>query len=145
MDWRSIAIEKLVNHLAKKQAIESIPLELAELESHMKSVRSIQIDRPVVMRSGNTYDDKILSCITRKEELQRILDRARLAVQEVDGALQILTPEDQKILEMIYICPTGGKMDRLCAEFNINKTSAYNRRDSALRKFTIALYGCVES
>ena len=146
MDWKSIAIEKLKEHRAKKQALEGIPLEIAAIDSRIKSTRSVQTDRPIVMRSGNTYDDKILTCIARKEELCRVLDRARLAVQEVNGALQILTPEEQKVLEIIYMSSErGGQMERLCEEFNINKTSAYNRRDAALRKFTIAMYGCIES
>lgn len=145
MDWKCIAIEKLKEHRAKKQALEGIPLEIAAIDSRIKSTRSVQTDRPIVMRSGNTYDDKILTCIARKEELCRVLERTRLVVQEVDSALQILTPEERKTLELIYINPACGNMDRLCEEFNINKTSAYNRRDSALRKFTIALYGCVES
>lgn len=141
-----MAVEKLVNHKGKQRALESIPLEIAELESSMNSIRSVRVDKPIIARSGITYEDKLLNCIARKEELERVLDRARLAVQEVNGALQILTSEEQRVLEIIYMSSErGGQMERLCEEFNINRTSAYTRRDSALRKFTIALYGCTET
>lgn len=144
MEWKMFAIEKLKNHQAKKQSLVSIPLEIAEIESKMKGIRSSLPDRPAV-RGGSTYDDKMLNCLVRKEELQGLLDRAQLAVQEVTGALQILDPEEQLVLDRLYISPAKGKMGGLCSELKLDKTSAYRRRDAALRKFTIALYGCVES
>ena len=144
MDWKSIAIEKLKNHQAKKQSLVSIPLEIAEIESNMKSIRSIRSDRPTV-KGGSTYDDKMLSCLVHKEELQGLLDRARLAVQEVAGALQILDQDEQLILERLYINPCKGNRERLRMELNTDNTSLYRRREAALRKFTIAMYGCMEN
>ena len=87
----------------------------------------------------------MLNCLVRKEELQGLLERAQLAVQEVAGALQILDPDEQLILDRLYINPSKVNRERLRKELNIDNTSLYRHRDTALRKFTIALYGCVES
>ena len=42
------------------------------------------------------------------------------------------------------IHPAQGNVDRLCEELGIEKAMVYRRKEFALRKFTIALYGAVE-
>ena len=146
MDWKSIAIEKLKDYQAKRQALESISLEIAQVESAMISIRSVSADAtPVKNSKGNGREDMLLNSIVRKDELQRILERTQLWIKEIDGALAILDPEERKILEYLCIYPTKDGLERLCDELYIEPRGIYKRREKALRKFTIALYGCTES
>ena len=146
MDWKSIAIEKLKDYQAKRQALESIPLEIAQVESNMTSIRNARTDAaPVKNSTGNAREDMLLNSIVRKDELQRVLERTQLWVKEVDGALSVLDPNDRKVLEYLCIYPTKDGLDRLCNELFIEPRQVYKRREKALRKFTIALYGCTES
>lgn len=146
MDWKSIAIEKLKDYQAKRQALESIPLEIAQVESNMTSIRSALTDAaPVKNSKGNAREDMLLNTIVRKDELQRVLERTQLWVKEVDGALSVLDPNDRKVLEYLCIYPTKDGLDRLCNELFVEPRQVYKRREKALRNFTIALYGCVES
>lgn len=87
----------------------------------------------------------MLNCLAQKDELQRVLERTKLWIEEVDGALDVLDPEERKILERLCIYPTKGGLERLCDELFIEPRGIYKRREKALRKFTIALYGCTES
>lgn len=145
MNWKDVAIEKLKNYQAKRLALKNIPLEIAEIESTMTSIRSARPDRTPVSGGSFSYEDKLLSCVVRKEELQRALDRAQLSVEEVTGALQILSDEEIHILDRFYINPAKGNVDRLCDELFADPSTIYRHKDVALRKFTIALYGCLES
>lgn len=146
MDWKSIAIEKLKDYQAKRQALESISLEIAQVESAMISIRSASADAaPVKNSKGNGREDMLLNSIVRKDELQRILERTQLWIEEVDGALSVLDPDDRKVLEYLCIYPAKGGLDRLCNELFVEPRQVYKRREKALRKFTIALYGCTES
>lgn len=145
MNWQDVAIEKLKFYEAKKLSLRNIPLEIAEIESTMISIRSARPDMPSVKGGGFGYEDKLLNCIVRKEELQRVLDRAQLSVDEITGALQILSQEEQLILDRFYINPAKGNVERLCSELSTEQSTVYRRKDTALRKFTIALYGCLES
>lgn len=146
MDWKSIAIEKLKDYQAKRQALESISLEIAQVESAMISIRSASADAtPVKNSKGNAREDMLLNSIVRKDELQRILERTQLWIEEVDGALSVLDPDDRKVLEYLCIYPAKDGLDRLCNELFVEPRQVYKRREKALRKFTIALYGCTES
>ena len=145
MNWKDVAIEKLKFYEAKKASLRNIPLEIAEIDSSMTSIRSAQPDRIRVNDGNLSYDDKLLNCVIRKEELQRALNRAQLSVEEVTGALQVLSQEEQLILDRFYINPAKGNVERLCVELYTEQSTVYRRKNAALRKFTIALYGCLES
>ncbi len=145
MDWKSVAIEKLRDYQAKKQALESIPLEIAQVESTMTSIRSRRPDATPVEGGSAGYEDKMLNCLAQKDELQRVLERTQLWIKGVDDALAVLNPEDRKVLDYLCIYPTKDSLDRLCNELFVDSRQIYRRREKALRKFTIALYGCVES
>lgn len=81
----------------------------------------------------------------RKDELQRALERTRLAVDAVDGVLGMMSHEDRLIVDRLYIHPERGAADRLAGDLAMDVKTVYKRKDAALRRFTIAMYGAVES
>lgn len=144
MNWKYEAIEKLKEYSAKRQALKSIPEEMARLESAMQSIRSATADSTPVSGGGSGREDMILSNIVHREELARSLEQARKWVSLVDSGLEVLTDDERKVLDRFYIKPARGNVDRLCEEFGIEKSQVYARKDSALHHFTISLYGCAE-
>ncbi len=145
MDWKREAVEKLRQYEAKKQALESIPAEIARLESKATSIRSATADGTPVKGGGSGREDMMLSNIVHREELGRSLEQARIWVRLVDAGLELLSPEERLILDRFYINPAKGNVDRLCGELKIEQSSVYRRRDKALHHFTLCLYGCIES
>lgn len=111
----------------------------------MYGLRAVSAD--VMPRSGgeNTQEDKLLSNIVHRQELERRLADTQIWLATVDRALDLLAREDRLILERFYIHPAKGNVDRLCEELAIEKAGIYNRKDKALRRLTIAIYGIVES
>ena len=144
-DWKISAIEKLKQYEAKRQALEIIPMQIAEIESTMVSIRSGANIAPVSGGKSTGKENMLLSCIVQKEELQRNLDRVKLWIEFMEKGLNILDKDELLVLDRFFIHPAKGNIDRLCGELFIEQSQVYNRRDKALRKFTIALYGCVES
>lgn len=144
-DWKISAIEKLKQYEAKRQALEIIPMQIAEIESTMTSIRSGANIAPVSGGKSTGKENMLLSCIVQKEELQRNLDRVKLWIEFMEKGLAVLDQEEQLVLDRFFIHPAKGNIDRLCGELFIEQSQVYKRRDKALRKFTIALYGCVES
>lgn len=143
MDWKSEAIDKLQQYEAKRQALVSIPMELAQLEATMTGVRSSRADSAAVKGGGSGYEDRMLSLIVRKEELERSLECAQLWVDEVTGALQILNKDERRILDTFFVIGEKKAADRLASELCADPKSVYRWKDAVLRKFTIALYGAV--
>lgn len=145
MNWKYEAIEKLRDYEAKKQAMESIPEEIRELEMALTGIRSAATDGTPVTGGGSGRENAYLNNICKRDELKRARQQAECWVKMVDDALTLLTDEERLVLERFFICPGKGNVDRLCGELGVEKATVYRRRDQALRRFTICLYGITEN
>lgn len=145
MNWKREAIDKLKNYEAHKQALECLTKEIRRLESAYTGIRSATTDGTPISGGGNTREDSMLSNIVHRDELKRRLKEARLWVSMVDKALAVLDDEEQLVLDRFYIHRTKGAVEALCESLNLEKSAVYDRRDKALRHFTLALYGVTET
>ena len=78
----------------------------------------------------------------RKQEIVRRLrelDGQRQAVRAMEEALQILTPEERLVVQMMFICPEKDAAQKLCQLLCMEQTSVYRRRERALGKLAKAL------
>ena len=144
MNWKREAIDKLKNYEAHREALRNIPMEIKRLESACAGIRSATTDGTPMSEGGSTREDFLLSNIVHRDELKQRLKEARLWVAQVDNALAALDDEERLVLDKFYIHQSKGVVDDLCGQLNIERATAYRRRDSALRRFTIALYGVAE-
>lgn len=145
MNWKYEAIEKLKDYEAKKRSLSTIPNEIHRLEMDYTRIRSATGDGTPVKGGGSAREDMLLSNIVHREELERALETARTWVALVDAGLELLTPEERLVLERFYMHPERGNVERLCAEMGCEKSTVYNQRNKALRRFTLALYGGTET
>ena len=145
MNWKYEAIEKLKEYTARKNAITSIPEEIKRLEEDAQRIRAASTDATPVQGGGSAREDMLLSNIVHREELQRRLSDALRWVDIVDAGLAVLSDEDRLVLDRFYIHPMRGNVDRLCDDLAIEKAAVYKRKEKALRRFTVALYGLTES
>ena len=145
MNWKFEAIEKLKEYTARKNALESIPEEIKRLEEDAQRIRAASTDATPVQGGGSAREDMLLTNIVHREELQRRLSDAQRWVDIVDGGLAVLTDDDRLVLDRFYIHPMRGNVDRLCDDLAIEKAAVYKRKEKALRRFTVALYGATES
>lgn len=145
MDWKTIATDDLREYNARRQSLETLPMQIAEMEAEMTAIRSSGNMDAVKSGGSGSREDWILGCMVKKEKLLRNLDRAKLWVEFMDKGLAVLTEDERHILDRFYINPAKGNVDRLCEELFVEKTALYKRKDVALRRFTLALYGCTES
>lgn len=145
MNWKSEAVDKLRQYKAKKLSLVNIPLEISRLESAARGIRSAASDGTPVSGGGSGREDMLLSNIVHREELERSLEQAQKWVALVDAALAILSAEERLLLERFYVHPARGNVDKLCDELGLEKSQVYAKKDSAIRHFTISLYGCCET
>ena len=146
MNWKHEAVDKLKNYEAHKLALESLPKEIRRLESSFAGIRSATTDgTPVSGGGGSTREDVMLSNIVHRDELKRRLKEARLWFSMVDKALAVLDDEERLVLDRFYIHRVKGAVEALCESLSLEKSAVYDRRDKALRHFTLALYGVTET
>lgn len=146
MEWKQFAVDKLGAYNARKQSLATIPMLIAEIDASMLEVRSARTDSVVVKTTAkNNQEDMLLNCIAKKTELQHNLSRAKKWIQCMDKALEQLQPEERRILERMYISREKKAADNLAQELFVDIKTVYARSSRALKQFTIALYGYVES
>lgn len=145
MNWKTEAVDKLRKFDAMRQAVRNIPEEIERLEIDARSIRGARTDGTPVKGGGSKREDALLSNLVHRQELEWTLQQARSWLKTVSGAFGALTPEEKMVLTRFYIYPEQGGVSRLCEELGVEQSSVYRKRDKALQKFTIALYGTVES
>lgn len=145
MNWKNEAVEKLEQYTAKKQSLKSIPIEIAQLASTAAGLTGARTDKIAVKASGSGREDILLSNIVKREELTLLLEQTQQWVQHVDLGLGVLNEEERLIIERFYIYAERGAAERLAGDLSMDVKTVYRKKDAALRRFTIALYGCVES
>ncbi len=145
MDWKQEAADKLMQYEVRRQSLESIPAEIKRLELDYTALRSSVPDAIPARGSGSRREDAMLTNIVRREELARQLESARAWVALADEGLAALDEEDRLVLDRFYVHRHKGACERLCEELDREKAQVYRRRDRALRRFTLALYGGLES
>lgn len=145
MNWKREAADKLRNYTAHREALNSIPQEIKRLESAYAGIRSATSDSTPVSGGGSTREDALLSNIVHREELSRRLEESRLWVEMVNRAFGVLTDEERLVLDRLYIHRTQSGVAGLCEELHLERSTVYDRRDKALRHFTLALYGATET
>ena len=143
MNWKLESMEELREYEAKRTAVESIPQEIRQLRDQMGKLGGSSSSAPV-KGGGSRWEDRQINLIVKIDKLDASLGLARDWVKKVERGLAVLTAEERLILDRFYINAAKGNVDRLCGELHLEKTAVYNRKDAALRKYTLARYGCVE-
>lgn len=145
MNWKQEAIEKLREYEPKRSSMKNIPMEIRRLELDMERIRSASSDGSPLRGGGSGREDMYLSNIVKRQELERALKQTEIWVSAVESALSILDKEERAILDKFFIHPERQAADRLAEDLQVDVKTVYRRKDAALRKFTICLYGGIEN
>lgn len=145
MNWKTEAMEKLRRYDAVRRAAVNIPLELSRLKAEYTAVGS---GMPELLPGGDGFrnkEDWLMSNIVFRQELQQSLEQSIQWLDVTNRALGALDPEERLVLHHLYMYPQADALEQLCQKLEVEKSSVYRRRDKALQKFTLALYGTAES
>lgn len=122
MQWKAMAQRRLLDYETMKKARESLPAELARCK-----------------KPGAGEDP--LDVIARKLFLRERLRQVKRWITVTEKALSALDPQERLVVQLLYIMPKKGNVGRLCGMLGCEQSTVYRRRDRALQKFTVALYG----
>ena len=145
MKWKNEAMEKLRRYQTMRQALQNLPEEIERLEEEAKSIRSVPMDMTPVRSGGKGREEALINNMVQRQELSWSLQQVKHWLYVCERGLRALTDDERLVLQRLYLCPEQGSMDRLCAELGVEQSTVYRRRDEALQRFTIALYGFAET
>lgn len=144
--WKFKAADKLKDYEAQRAAVQSLTEEIALLEAEACGIKSATADGTPVRGGGSGREDRLLNNIVKREERKVLLLRAKLAVRTVERGLAVLSTEDRRLLDVMYIHQEKGRKGQLMEEFGfMEESSLYKRVNKALLRFTVAMYGATEN
>lgn len=144
MKWKDEALEKLKRYSAMRQALQNIPEEIQRLKADATALRSASAESISVKGGGGRREAALINNLVHQQELEWTLKQVEQWLVIADRGLAALTPEERLVLQRMYLYPERGSIDRLCAELGVEQATVYRKRDKALRRFTVALYGFPE-
>ena len=144
LDKRAAAINALKDYSSMKYIIEHTDEDIATLNEEMSSTAS-----PVLNGMPSTHDPKagekrLIACIN---EIDVLKERYRQALEYMDWfqpAWDALTEDEQYVLKEFYLDDEQKQIDavyNICDRFNIERSSAYNKKNRALQHLALLLYG----
>jgi len=145
MKWKAEAMEKLRRYDGMRQALRNIPEEIDRLKGAACSLRGATTDATPVKGGGNRREEALINNLVERQELEWNLQQVKQWLTVTDRGLAALTPDERLILQRLYLYPERNAMDRLCSELGVEQSSIYRKRDQALHRFTVALYGFCET
>ena len=143
LDKRAAAINALKDYSSMKYIIEHTDEDIATLNEEMSSTAS-----PVLNGMPSTHDPKagekrLIACIN---EIDVLKERYRQALEYMDWfqpAWDALTEDEQYVLKEFYLDDEQKQIDavyNICDRFNIERSSAYNKKNRALQHLALLLY-----
>lgn len=145
MNWRNEAIDKLHRYDLMRNALQNIPDEIARLKAEAVAIRSASANSFFVKGGGGDREDARINNLVRRHELEETLRQVRQWLNVTDRALLALKDDERLILQRLYLYPQKGAIDLLCNELGLEQSSVYRKRDQALSRFTVAIYGFLET
>ncbi|MBE7002627.1 MAG: DUF1492 domain-containing protein [Ruminococcaceae bacterium] len=145
MKWKNEAMEKLRRYDAMRQALRNIPEEIARLKADAYALRSAVMDTTPVKGGGSRREEALINNLVERQELEQNLKQVRRWLAVTDRGLLALSQDERLVLQRLYLYPEQGAMERLCCELGVEQSTIYRKRDEALRRFTLAMYGFAET
>ena len=145
MNWKNEAIDKLHRYDLMRKALQNIPEEIARLKAEAVALRKASLDSFFVRGGGGDREDARINNLVHRQELEETLRQVRQWLNVIDRALLALNEDERLILQRLYLYPQKGAIDRLCNELGLEQSSVYRKRDQALNRFTVAIYGFSET
>ncbi len=137
MNWRNEAIEKLGKLTHMRTSLEGLPLEINRLAEEIRRLCT-QCQQDAAWDKDK--ENLLLCSLLRHGELCSVYDQAKCWVQFVERGLESLEPTQRQLLEKLFVQPVPARVEQLCRELAVERSSVYRYREKALRSFTLALY-----
>ena len=141
MNLRAQVVERLCNYELMDVAVKNLQEQIRWLKLNQEGIHAVRTDRVAVRNQPGRGEERLLENIEQRQKLEIALENTKRWLQITDRALKALGGEEQMILQKLYIHKSSGALSELCQTLGIEKSSIYRKRDKALEKLALALYG----
>lgn len=123
-----------------ERRIAEIPDEIAEEQARLTSIKSSTTGSTPVQGGGNKREEWLVSALDRIDRQKADLSYFEGKVRLTYRALDMLDPDDKRILIVFYVDKLKRGADVLMDELDIDVRTVWRRRAGALEVYCTARY-----
>ncbi len=135
MDWKLCAIDDLRRYKQMKIGVLNSKDKLRLISAAASSPRTSLGKRNPI------NNPSLINTLVEKEKLSSNIKSTQKLLKIIERGLDSLTDEERALLEKFYMSDCPSNIRHLCEEFGYEQRSLYRKRDRALARFTLAMYG----
>lgn len=145
LDKRNAVINALKDYESMNHIIQTAPSEITAAQEGMTSIGGpVVSDMPKGPRDPHAAENRIVQAMDAASLLNERYERAAEYMAWFLPAWQMLSEQEQFVLSRFYMDDASRQVDsvgEICERFHIERTSAYKKKDRALSRLTLLLYG----
>ncbi len=144
LDKKSATIKAIQDYRSMQYIVEHTPQEIKEIHEDMESLGSPSFDDMPKVKYGKSNEDRMVKGLVAIDVLQ---ERYRQGIEYMNWfqpAWEELSEEEQYVLTQFYVGEEESHsraVYRVCETFNIERSSAYNKKNRTLEHLAVLLYG----
>lgn len=142
-DKRNGTIQAIKDYQSMKFILETTDQRIKDVYDRMSGVSSPLIDGMPKAENLKASEDRIVKGISDIDILKERYDQAQEYMKWFEPAWQELSEDERYVLETFYSTSesqTGSVYD-ICERFNIERSSAYNKKNRAVTHLAVLLFG----
>lgn len=141
VNWKQVVEDDLRKYMGMKEAVRCNEAHLELLRDELAGVKAVDFD--AMPKADGQANDQTINALVMKLELEERLNLNRRRVALIEKGLAGLDSEERLALDYFYIYGYRDAADKLCEVLNVERSTAYNIRNRARNKYTLACYGIV--
>ena len=143
LDKKKAAAEALKDYDSMLFIIENTALDIRNVVDNACAISAQVLSELPSSSDVFSNETRIINSIDECDVLQMRYFKAIRFLKWFEPAWARLTSEEQYVLREFYCsCDMQqNAVNRICSHFNIERSSAYNKKNRALSKFATLLYG----
>jgi len=144
LDKKQAAINALKDYSSMQYIIEHTNEDIATIHEKMASPATPVLDGMPSAHDPKAGERKLVGSI---DEIDVLKERYRQALEYMEWfkpAWNALSEDERFVLEVFYLNEKHKQIDavyEICDHFNIERSSAYNKKNRALQHLALLLYG----
>jgi DNA-directed RNA polymerase specialized sigma subunit len=138
LDKRKASISALKDFSNMKFIINNTDEKIKEEYQSISSVNSYNFDI-IKVKNSHSFEDRVVNGIEKIDILKARYRCAKDYIEWFMPAWEELNDDERYILEKFYLDEKS--IYDICEHFNIERSSAYNKKNRAVEKLSTLLYG----
>lgn len=144
LNKRDATIQVLQDFTTMKQIISNFSCDYKAASEELTSRQRPSISEKPNAINPKAVEAKLIRCMDQIDVITQKHDYALAFMAWFVPAWECLSENEQLILSTFFFDARASKTEivqELCSQFHVERTAIYNRKDKALERFSLLLYG----